>query len=755
MPEAELTDLGEHRLRGFSSKLRIFQVRAPGSREGFPALPTATMGNLPVAHNRLIGRERELTEIATTLDTGRIVTLTGVGGVGKTRLALAVAERVQQRYPDGVWLVELASVESDDAVADVVASSTGVLPNPGHDVRHALLEVFTSRRSLIVLDNCEHLVDAVADLVADLVGHCPGVTVLATSREALMVDGERSWPVPSLSNDAGPESAGVELFVERAREVAPAWVADDDMEVVTEICLQVEGIPLAIELAAARIRALGAAEIRDRLADRFRLLSGGRRRALERHQTLRHAIGWSFDLLAPAERSVLIRLSVFANAFGLRAAEAVCAGDDVAVDDVVDHLDSLVRKSLLTVDRGHAEIRYRQLETVRQFAEELLVQAGEADEVRFRHARHFADESDEMFDVFRSPRQSVAYEWVEREMDNLRIAFSWSAGSSDPDATISLAANVGDVARFRLRSESYSWAEDVLDVARARRSPRLTAILTWAASNAWGLGRFDDAERYAREALVLADDPGFDGLVWAHIDLAVSLAHQGDVDGALEVVRRGAEHPADRHDRMCLACLPLLLTMVDRMDEALAAADESIERVELAGVPTSAIMVHQARGTALRSTDPVGALAGLVRALEICQSGGSKMLELSVLASLAQLHADQGDIEASLHHLDGLLRQSVASIDEGSLQWSIESAARALTDAELPRPAAILLGWLTSRSHHDRLGRLTADLRSALDDHEFDELVATGDEMSRAEVFALAGEHVRRSLEALESAQAT
>ena len=448
VPEADLIDLGEHRLRGLSSTLRIFQVRAPGIRESFPALPTTAMGTLPAVNNRLIGRERELNEIVATLEVGRIVTLTGVGGVGKTRLALGVAERLQRSHPDGVWFVELASVENDDAVVDVVASSTGVLPNPGLDVRQALLEVFASRRALIVLDNCEHLVDAVADLVDDLVGRCPGVTVLATSREALMIDGERSWPVPSLGVDAGQESAAVELFVERARDVAPVWVADDDMEVVTDICRQVEGIPLAIELAAARIRSLGAAEIRDRLADRFRLLSGGRRRALERHQTLRHAIGWSFDLLDPAERAVLMRLSVFANRFGLRAAEAVCAGGNVAVDDVVDHLDSLVRKSLLTVDRDHAEIRYRQLETVRQYAEELLVQTEEADEIRFRHARHFADESDEMFDVFRSPQQSRAYDWVEREMDNLRIAFSWSTESADPDAAISLAANVGDVARF-------------------------------------------------------------------------------------------------------------------------------------------------------------------------------------------------------------------------------------------------------------------------------------------------------------------
>lgn len=739
-----LTDLGEHLLRGLSRPLRISQVRAPGLRDHFPALTTSTMGNLPVAHNRLIGREHELGQVAEALAGSRIVTLTGVGGVGKTRLALAVAERVQHGYPDGVWFVELASVESDDAVAGVMTSSTNVLASPGRDARAALLEVFASRRSLIVVDNCEHLVEPVADLVEELVGRCPGVTVLATSREALMVDGERSWPVPSLGVEAGTDSAGVELFVERAREVAPEWVADDEIEVVAEICRQVEGIPLAIELAAARIRSLGAVEIRNRLADRFRLLSGGRRRALERHQTLRHAIGWSFDLLAPAERVVLMRLAVCANGFGLRAAEAVCAGGDVAVDDVVDHLDSLVRKSLLSVDRGHEQIRYRQLETIRQFAEELLVQSGDADEARSRHARHFVAESDEMFEIFRSPQQLQAHQWVEREMENLGLAFSWSASGSDPDAAISLAANVGDVARFRLRAEAYSWPEQVLEMARDRGSPRLTAVLTWAASNAWGLGRFEDAQRYAEEALAVADEPGFDDLVWAHVDLAIASAQRGEVERAVDVARRGAAHPADLRDRMCLAFLPLQLAMVGRTDAALAAADEAIEQVERAGVPTALAIVQMARGAALRPTRPVDALAALGRALEICRANGIKMFELDILAQLAELLADQGDVDASLRHLDAMLTQSMASIDEGSLQMSLVSAAAALAGTGSSRTAAILLGWLGSRIIPERVAPLAHRLRSELDEHDFDDLVAAGEAMSRAEVVALAAEQVRR-----------
>jgi predicted ATPase/class 3 adenylate cyclase len=737
-------DLGEHSLRGLSQRIRIFQLRADGLDQEFAPLATAARGNLPATQNRLVGRDRELARIADALETSRIVTLTGVGGVGKTRLAIGVADQVHGRYPDGAWFVELASVEHADGVFDAVAAAAAIAPNPGREVRDTVCESFASRHALIVLDNCEHLVDAAADLVADLVSHGPGVTVLTTSREALMVDGEVTWAVPSLRVDDGPASAGVELFVERARAVAPSWSPDDhELGTVSEICRHLEGIPLAIELAAARIRSLGTAEILERLEDRFRLLSGGRRRALERHQTLRHAIQWSFDLLDPPEQAVLLRLSVFASGFGLCAAEAVCGDDDVDAFEVIDHVDSLVRKSLLSVDRDHAEIRFRQLETVRQFAEELLVQSGRANDMRARHARHFADESDEMFEVWRSPEQVRAFEWMDREMENLRLAFAWSADSDDPDAAIRLAANVGDVARFALRSEAYTWPEQMLDQARVRNSARLVSVLTWASSNAWGLRNYDLAQRYAKEALALSGQPGYETFVWAHIDLAISLLNQGEVDRAIEIIRRGADDPADRRDRFCSAVHPLLLTMLGRHDEALSVIAAVREDVDRAGFPVSIGTLRQAEGDALRVSDPAAALEALEIARDTFRSVGATMFEMNALSSIASLYAEQGDMQTSLSHLDAMLSGAAPSIDEGTLHLNLATAAEILASAGSGPSAATIVGWLESRSRPDVVERLTTGALAEMQNKRRAQLIEAGNDMTRAGIITLTVDAIR------------
>ena len=258
-----------------------------------------------------------------------------------------------------------------------------------------------------MLDNCEHLIEASAGFAGLLLTHCKDVRLLATSREALMVDGERIWPVPSLAFMDGAQSPAVALFIDRARAVAPDFDPASDIAEIAEICRRLDGIPLAIELAAARVRAMSPAQIRDRLNERFRLLTGGARRALERHQTLRHAVQWSYDLLTPAERMVLARTSAFYGGFSLEAAESVCAGGEIAAADILDIFDSLVRKSLVNVERSGAGIRYGLLETIRQFAEEQLVAMSEAESVRARHARYFADDADAKFRLWLSKDQLI------------------------------------------------------------------------------------------------------------------------------------------------------------------------------------------------------------------------------------------------------------------------------------------------------------------------------------------------------------
>jgi class 3 adenylate cyclase len=290
--DAGLVELGEYRLRDLSQPERLYQVRAEGLKDRFPALRTldTSPGNLPVQATSFLGREHDQAEVAEMLGRVRLLTLTGVGGVGKTRLALQVAAELSPEYPDGAWLVELAAVGDPSATGHAVAGTLGITQQPGMTIEQSVAARLTRRELLLVLDNCEHLIEAVALLAHDIVTHCPNVRVLATSREALMVDGEQIWPVPSLGFREGASSPAVALFMERARAVAPRFELGGDAGVISEICRRLDGIPLAIELAAARMRAMSPLQIRDRLDERFRILTGGSRRALERHQTLRHAV---------------------------------------------------------------------------------------------------------------------------------------------------------------------------------------------------------------------------------------------------------------------------------------------------------------------------------------------------------------------------------------------------------------------------------------------------------------------------------
>ena len=383
----DLVDLGQRRLRDVPVPVGVFQVRAQGLRTEFPPLRTldATPGNLRSAVTSFIGRESEVEEVQAALHEHRLVTLTGVGGVGKTRLATEVAASLAAEFPDGVWFFELAAVADPAAVPDAVAAVLGITQQPGKTVSESVAAALEGRVRLLVIDNCEHVLDAAADLVEGVLAQSATVKVLATSREGLGVGDEQVWPVPSLDLSGGIDSAAVNLFVERAQSVAPRFsmAIPDEAGAVVEICRSLDGIPLAIELAASRMASMTAAEVRDRLDDRFKLLVGSRRGA-ERHQTLRQAVAWSYDLLGDAEKSLLQRCSVFSGGFDLRSACAVAGFDDPDDYAVLDLLDALVRKSLLVADRSAGRTRFAMLETIRQFAEEQLVAHGAATEVRPR-----------------------------------------------------------------------------------------------------------------------------------------------------------------------------------------------------------------------------------------------------------------------------------------------------------------------------------------------------------------------------------
>ncbi|HKY47331.1 MAG TPA: adenylate/guanylate cyclase domain-containing protein, partial [Acidimicrobiia bacterium] len=443
-----LRDLGFHRLKDFDSPARLFQVTGSRLASDFPPIRTAGRRdtNLPTSLTSFVGREAELADLEDLLGSHRLISLIGTGGSGKTRLMLEVAARIFDRF-DGAWLVELAPIRHADLVVNEVARVLGIRDEPGRSPLDAVIDFLRSKPLLILLDNCEHLIGAVADMVEILLVACPTLKIVCTSREALGVRGETLLQVPSLSLptppavDHGVESTGwfaevaaaeaVRLFVDRARAVLSSFSLNPDNALaVVEICRRLDGIPLAIELAAARIKVLSAQEIALRLNDRFRLLTGGSRTALPRQQTLQALIDWSWDLLAEPDKALLRRLAVFAGGWTLQAAEAITRPPDEArgeVDpatDILDGLGQLIDRSLVVVDRT-GSTRYRLLETIRQYGLDKLSSSGEALVLRRRHLAYFLDLAVEAVPHLRGPG---VVEWLERldaEADNLRSALDW------------------------------------------------------------------------------------------------------------------------------------------------------------------------------------------------------------------------------------------------------------------------------------------------------------------------------------------
>src|SRR6516225_8299379 len=401
--DASVWDLGVHRLKDLRDPEHLFQVVHPDLAADFPSLKSldARPNNLPIQLTSFIGREREKAEVGRLLFISHLVTLTGSGGAGKTRLALQVAAEGLEEFPDGVWFVELAALSDPNLVLKAVASVLSGLEQPGPVMTETLADSLRGKSMLVVLDNCEHLVEVCAHLADALLRGCPNLRILATSREALGVTGETVWRVPSLSVpdpqhlpplDGFKEYDAVRLFIDRAVASDPQFaVTISNAPAVAQVCHRLDGIPLALELAAARVRVLAVEQIATRLDDRFRLLTGGSRTAVLRQRTLRATMDWSFDLLSQEERALLRRLSVFAGGWSLEAAEAICSGNGVAASDILDLLTQLVDKSLVITETQSGEARYRLLETVRQYGWERLVESKEAAKIRTRHRNWYLE----------------------------------------------------------------------------------------------------------------------------------------------------------------------------------------------------------------------------------------------------------------------------------------------------------------------------------------------------------------------------
>jgi predicted ATPase/class 3 adenylate cyclase len=545
---ASLRSLGAHSLKGLFAPEEVYQLCHFDLPDAFPPLlsPQAPRHNLPLALSSLIGREADQGEVLALLAEARLVTLTGTGGVGKTRLALAVAAELVDQYPDGVWLAELAALAESELATGAVAQALGVREEPGRPLTATLIAHLKAKRLLLVLDNCEHLVGACAALAGALLRACPGLRILATSREGLEIAGEHRYRVPSLSvpdprHLPPPELTGsyeaVRLFVARATERRPYFgLTPQNARMVAAVCARLDGIPLAIELAAARVGSLSVEGIAARLDDRFRLLTGGARDALPRQRTLRAALDWSYDLLSEAEQALLDRLSVFAGGWTLTAAEVVGAGEGVEDWGVLDLLGSLVHKSLVQAEeRAGGELRYALLETVRQYGLERLAAAGGAPAVRDRHLAHFLALAAEAEPHLTGAGQMEWLARLEGEHDNLRAALSWARAQADGERGLRLAAALcwfwymrGDL------SEGRGWLAEAL--ARASTAPaalRATA-LNGAGNLASDQGEYGQAEVLYEQALALRRELGDTrGIAGSLSNLAGVAERRGDYGRAV------------------------------------------------------------------------------------------------------------------------------------------------------------------------------------------------------------------------------
>ena len=554
---ASLRDLGLHRLKDLGRPEQIFQVDAAGLPTDFPPLRSLDnpklLNNLPAQVSSFIGRDAELAEVGHLVATARLVTLTGTGGAGKTRLGLQTAAFLIDRFGDGVWFADLAPLRDADLVAVTVSHVLGIRAEPGRPLIDTLVEAVGQRSLLLLVDNCEHVLDACAKLADALLRNCPNVVVLATSREPLGIDGERVHRVPSMETPAGGDdmnaignTEAVRLFTDRAAQhgVPLAW-DKRTASVVGRICRRLDGIPLAIELGAARLSVMSVTELDARLDQRFALLIGGSRVAMPRQRTLHAMVDWSWELLNGAEQHVLARLSAFAGGFDLAAAEAVTPDQSVHSDEVLGHLGALVDKNLVQfADTGTGPARYRLLETVRQYAAQQLDAEGAAtaNGARAAHRDHYLALAEAAAPQLAGRDQA---EWLDRldlEIGNLRAAIAFSLCHDDPSPGLRLATSLRLF--WKARGHATEGADDLralLDAPAAQAITLLRARALAAAAHLLEETRvYPTADEYCDEALAIARSAGDDYLVadLAHVRASV-LLRQGHQDAALHLIDDG------------------------------------------------------------------------------------------------------------------------------------------------------------------------------------------------------------------------
>ncbi|MBL8345718.1 MAG: tetratricopeptide repeat protein [Rubrivivax sp.] len=690
-PATALLDLGTVRLRDLASPERVYQLQHPSLRTQFPPLRSleVTPNNLVQQLNSFVGRERELAEVRALLGKTRLLTLLGMGGIGKSRLSVQLGAELLDEYPDGVWLVELAPLADPLLVPQALATVLGVKEEPGGNVTDALLAYVRDKTLLVILDNCEHVVHACADLAKRLLQTGPDVRVLTSSRDVLQVAGETVYQVPTLGVPAADEEGedtvppqresrdravrraarpgllsdlgrheAVRLFLDRARAVQPTFRLDaGNAAAVASICRRLDGIPLALELAAARTRALSVQAIAERLKDRFRLLVSGDQTVLPRQRTLRALIDWSFELLSEPEHILFRRLAVFAGGWKLESAEGVCAEgslDALEVMDVLDLLAQLVQKSLVVMDPGGE--RYRMLETVRAYALERLQQAGEEATTRARHVVHYLALAEAARAQFVGPHHAEWLGHLDRERENLLQAHDWcgrdpSCGANGLQLVFVL-KNYWRIRGLLGLGQRITVEAAGRDAAKERGFGRCR-VLCDAGQLSYFVGNFDEARRYLEESLGIARELGDRARMAAALQpLGMVYMGLGERSLALSTFESAVELAREVGDpRQLAAALNALaqqhhanseLAQAERLYREVLATARTLEDEEVVAiVQLNRSMVAISAG---RSADATPLLA---QARDIAVSLGSKPVEKSVLEVCAGLCATRGDASAA------------------------------------------------------------------------------------------------------------
>jgi predicted ATPase/class 3 adenylate cyclase/DNA-binding CsgD family transcriptional regulator len=700
LPEhINLRDMGLQNFAGVPSAVRIFQVIAPALPTEFPPLRTLDHlpNNLPTQLTSFVGREKELADVKRLLQSTRLLTLIGLGGTGKTRLSIQAASEMLDQYNDGVWFVELAPLTDPTLVPQAVAASLGIREQPGQSILNSLVDYLRSKHMLLVLDNCEHLIDACARLAEAFIRACSNLRILATSREALNIAGEIGWTVPSLSLPNVEQKRltftelsqyeAVQLFVDRSIAVQPNFkLTELNAQTVAQVCRRLDGIPLAIELAAARMNVLQSAEIVARLDDRFHLLTTGRRTALPRHQTLRAAIDWSYDLLAEPERMLLRRLSVFVEGCTITAVEHVCTDEvgqeGISSSQVLDLLSHLVDKSLVIVDEQRGETRYRMLETIREYGREQLSTSGEEERVRDRHLDFFLRLAEETEPHVTGAEELEWFSRLERERDNLRAAFDWSQKArGNAEFGIRLAGAAAFVWNWQEGRERLSAALSNKDTS-SFTAARAKALST-TGDIALMQGDFPSSRSLLNASISIYRDLGTTGrlgLAHALITLSDTEAHMGNYVWASSLGEEGLSIMRELNDingiARALWHLGTYAVMQGEYAEAHPYLNEALALLRpLGDKDYTAIILTSLAEIALRQGDYDRANALETESLVLRRELDNKWGIAVSLANFGWIALCRDDLKQAVRLLQESLTLRREIGDKGGIAWCLEKLA--------------------------------------------------------------------------------